>query len=210
MTVRELRRTHARRARLRRWRGSAGVSCPAAIELSTLVEYWLGELDAESEADAEEHLLGCGGCTARLDDLVRLGAGVRRCFARGDVSAVLTAGFIRSLADAGWRLREYRVPANGSVNCTVAPGDDLTVARLQASLAGIERLDLVRSTRGTVFERLSNVPFDAAAGEVVFAPAMTALRALRDEAERVELVASAEGTERVVAGYDFVHSAWKG
>lgn len=183
--------------------------CPG-FELSTLLEYWLGELDAAGEARVDEHLLSCDACANRLGEIVRLAAAIRDEFVRGSVSAVLSAAFVRDLAISGWRVREYRVPSNGSVNCTVAPDDDLTVARLQASLAGVERLDVVRIAEGKVLERLTNVPFDATAGEVVFAPAMIALRALHDQTVHIQLVDTGDTGERVIAGYDFNHAAWKG
>ena len=184
--------------------------CAGAVELSTLVEYWLGELDAAHEARVDEHLLSCDACAHGLDDIVQMGAAIRDGFVRGSVSAVLSAAFVRGLAASGWRVREYRVPSNGSVNCTVAPDDDLTVARLQASLAGVERLDVVRIAEGEVLERLANVPFDPTAGEVVFAPAMTGLRALRDQTVHIQLVDAGGAAERVIAGYDFNHVAWNG
>jgi hypothetical protein len=184
--------------------------CGSPLDVSTLVEYWLGELDATREESVDEHLLGCDACTDRLGEIVQLGAAIREGFVRGSVSAVLSAAFVRDLVTSGWRVREYRVPSNGSVNCAVAPDDDLTVARLQASLAGVERLDVVRIAEGKVLERLTNVPFDAAAGEVVFAPAMIALRALHDQTVHIQLVDAGGTGERVIAGYDFNHTAWKG
>jgi hypothetical protein len=180
-----------------------------ALDLPTLVDYWLGELDATREADAELHVLGCGACADRLADVVRLGAAIRDVFVRGDVSAVLTPTFAQALAAAGWRMREYRVRVNGSVHCSVAPDDDFSLARLQAPLEDVEQLDLVRIAGGKVLERLTNVPFEPTAGEVVFAPAITALRMLHDETIHVELVDASHGTERVIAGYDFIHTAWK-
>ncbi|HEY3565586.1 MAG TPA: zf-HC2 domain-containing protein [Casimicrobiaceae bacterium] len=184
--------------------------CAGAVELSMLVEYWLGELDTAGEARIDEHLLSCDACAEHLDDMLRLGAAIRDGFVRGSVSAVLSAAFVRDLASSGWRIREYRVASNGSVNCTVAPDDDLTVARLQASLAGVERLDVVRIAAGNVLERLTNVPFDATSGEVVFAPAMSGLRALHDQTVHIQLVDADGNAERVIAGYDFNHSPWNG
>ena len=183
------------------------MSCAQPLPLPRLLEYWLGELDAAGEESVELHLLACASCAGRVADMARLGAAIRGCFVQGRVSAVLSARFAHDLAATGWRIREYRVPANGRVNCTVAPDDDFTLARLQAPLAGVERLDLVRIARGSVVERLANVPFDAGAGEVVFAPAMTGLRELRDETIHVDLVDASGDEPRVIAGYDFVHSA---
>lgn len=84
----------------------------------------------------------------------------------GAVPAILTDTFVKQLAAQGLRVRKYRVPHNGSVHCTVAPDDDLLIARLAAPLTGGERLDLERSSgEGSVLERLRDVPFDAATGE---------------------------------------------
>jgi hypothetical protein len=184
--------------------------CADRVDLPTLLEYWLGELDTAGEARIDEHLLSCDACAEHLEDIVQLGGAIREGFVRGSVSAVLSAAFVHDLATSGWRVREYRVACNGSVNCTVAPDDDLTVARLQASLAGVERLDVVRIAEGNVLERLTNVPFDATSGEVVFAPAMSGLRALHDQTVHIQLVDAGGNAERVIAGYDFNHSPWNG
>lgn len=185
--------------------------CPAPLDLAALVEYWQGECDPEREAQLELHLLGCAACAGRLAAVVRLGGAVRDSFARGDVSAVLGPALVAELADAGVRLREYRVPANGSVHCTVAPDDDLAVARLEAALAGVQRLDVVRiGPDGAVLERMEDVPFDAGRGELTYAPAIGKLRALGDATVRVQLVDASAAPERVIAGYEFIHSRWPG
>ena len=97
----------------------------------------------------------------------------------GAVHAVVADAFVKRLAAQGLRLREYRVPHNGSVYCTVAPDDDLLITRLDAPLAGVERLDVeLLGVEGAGRERLRDVPFDAAAGEVVLAARMERMRAL--------------------------------
>jgi hypothetical protein len=50
---------------------------------ATLVDYWFGELPASEEAAFEEHLFGCGECTAKLEDLEALGAAVRAAWREG-------------------------------------------------------------------------------------------------------------------------------
>ena len=74
---------------------------------------------------------------------MRLGDGIQQVTRAGDVHAVLTAAFIRRLQQSGVRVREYRLQPGGSVNCTVAPEDDLVVAHLHAPLGDVERLDLL-------------------------------------------------------------------
>ena len=149
-----------------------------------------------------EHL-GCEACSAGLAEVQVLVEGVRRAFDAGHVAAVLTPGFVERLRARGMRVREYAVPLNGSVNCTVAPEDQLLVGRLQAPLAGVERLDLLVSDEGE--HRLADVPFDAAAGEVVMAPGIAALRRRPAHRQVVRLVAVEQGGERMVGEYTFNH-----
>jgi hypothetical protein len=172
-------------------------NCTSPIAPATLLEYWLGELDEAREGQLDEHLLGCGHCSANLQSLLDLAGEVRRAVRTGAVPTVLTAAFVRRFEAEGLRLREYRVPHNGSVYCTVAPDDDLLITRLDAPLAGIERLDL---------ERLHDVPFDTAAGEVVITPRMADIRALPATTLRMRLLAVAPAEERLVGEYTFHHS----
>ena len=185
-------------------------NCASPIPLATLLEYWLGELDAAREAQLDEHLLGCGHCSANLQGLVDLGGEVRAAVRAGAVHAVLTDAFVQRLAAQGLRLREYRVPHNGSVHCTVAPDDDLLITRLDAPLAGVERIDVERlGDEGAVLERLRDVPFDAAAGEVVFTPRMEHIRALPASTVRYRLLAVAPSGERLVGEYTFHHTPYR-
>jgi hypothetical protein len=174
-----------------------------------LLEYWLGELDEAREDALDEHLLGCGHCSASLQGLVDLAGEVRAAVRAGAVHAVLTDAFVKRLAAQGLRLREYRVPHNGAVYCTVAPDDDLLITRLDAPLAGVERLDVERSVgEGPGVERLRDVPFDEAAGEVVYTLRMGRVRALPETTLRVRLLAVSPSGERLVGEYTFNHSPW--
>jgi len=185
-------------------------SCASPIPLATLLEYWLGELDEAQEGRLDEHLLGCGHCSATLQSLVDIAGEVRAAVRAGAVHSVLSDAFVRRLAAQGLRLREYRAPHNGSVYCTVAPDDDLLITRLDAPLAGVERLDVERlGGGGAVLERLRDVPFDAAAGEVVFTPRMEHIRALPASTVRYRLLAVAPTGERLVGEYTFHHTPYR-
>lgn len=182
-------------------------ACIAPISLARLIDYWLGELDEDAEERIDRHLLGCGECSDRLQQLVALGAGIRMLVRRGAVRAVVTDAFVKRLAAEGLRLREYRVPCNGSVNCTVAPEDEVMVARLEAPLHDVERLDLVvLGFEGTGQQRLRDVPFDAASGEVVLTPRIESIRALPATVGRMQLVAVERRGDRVLGEYTFVHT----
>lgn len=129
----------------------------------------------------------------------------------GAVLAVVTDAFVKRLVATGRTLREYRVARNGSVNCTLAPDDDVLVARLEAPLAGLERLDLeLPGAEGNERVRLTDIPFDAAAGEVILTPDVPSIRALPAIRYNVRLLAVAREGERVLGEYTFNHTPWSG
>jgi len=179
------------------------------ISLETLIAYWLGELPAAAEEPLEEHLFACAGCSARLEELAALAAGIRAAVREGRVHAVISAPFLELLRRQGLRIREYRVPAGGRVDCTLRADDDAVVSRMQAPLAGAKRVDALQRLElgGEVFEtRLEDVPFDPAAGEVLNLPSAAGLRKLPAHTLRVRLVAVDEAGERPLGEYTFAHT----
>jgi hypothetical protein len=183
------------------------------LSVEALLDYWLHENASSAAVDAaDEHLMQCEACGHALDELIALGEGVRSAFRAGAVSAVTTAAFVRRLAGQGMRVREYRLPVNGSVNCTVAPDDDLLVSYLEAPLEGVQRLDAVTqwSLEPGVEHRLEDVPFDPQAGEVLYLPKIAAVKELPENTLRVRLLAVESGKAREIGRYAFFHRPWPG
>lgn len=179
------------------------------IDLATLVAYWLGEMGDTATQAIDQHLLGCDFCGAQVDELAALADGVHRAFRCGRVGVFVDPGFVERLAGRGMRIREYRLPPNGSVNCGVAPDDDLLVSRFQAPLAGLIRVDaLMRFSFSDEEQRFDDVPFDAARGEVVWVPNLAQVRRLPRHRMQLQLVAPEGATERIVGSYTFDHSPW--
>lgn len=169
-----------------------------------LVDWWFGETEDEA---LEEHLFACTACSRWLEALVALGAAVGETFRRGAVAVVLSRGMVRALRAQGLRLREYRVPAGGSVQCTIGAQDDFALGALEAPLAGVRRLDLeVLDEAGRPCERHEDIPFDPGAGEVLALPAAARLRRLPAHIERFRLVAVEEDSRRALGEYTFVHT----
>ena len=183
------------------------VPCVGPIDDATLLAYWLGELDEAAEARIDEHLLGCGACSERLANAVALRDGIRSVFDRGMIRAFVTDAFVKSAVAHGTRVREYRVPRNGSVNCSVAPEDELLVAHLEAPLEGVRRIDAITYRDDAPIDVFRDVPFDAAGGEVVVAPKLAHIRAMPSHRQRLRLVAVDENGERVIGDYTFEHTA---
>lgn len=185
---------------------------PDHLPLELLLQDWLGESDAATRDAVDTHLMACDACGEMLDELVVLGAGVRSAARAGRVTVVAGAGFVDKLAGRGVRIREYRVPHNGGVNCTLAPDDEVLVSRLQASLHGVQRLDLAveLSIEPGVVHRLQDIPFDPEAGEVLVLPSVAQLRQLPAHTQRVTLLAREGNGSRELGRYEFRHSPWSG
>lgn len=177
------------------------------LSIDVLLDYWLRDSDAASTDAADEHLMRCEACGELLDGLIALGDGVRVAFRAGAVPAMASDAFVQHLAAQGLRVREYRVPHNGSVNCTVAPEDDLLVAHLEAPLQGVERLDALAqlSVGPAVQHHLQDIPFDPQAGEALYIPKTAEIRQLPDHTAHITLLAVHPGGTREVGRYTFHH-----
>jgi hypothetical protein len=185
------------------------MKCPSPLTWDSLLAYWLGEHDPDTAAQIEEHYLGCDVCSRRLEQLVTLARGVRALTRTSGVSVIVNEPFVRRLAEDGLQVREYRVPRNGSVNCTVTPEDDFVVARLEAPLAGVQRLDMVYlDSGGKTATRQADIPFIANSGGVVFSTRMDTLRSLPVTSLRVRLLAVENGDEHTLGEYTFNHTPY--
>jgi hypothetical protein len=179
------------------------MTCPAA---ELLTDYWLAEAQGE---ELEEHLLGCAACSQRLQEIVKLVAGVRKLARAGLLRVVVSDTFLKRLESEGLRKREYRVEAWGSVACTVSPEDDVLVTRLAAELAGVRRVDLAWcDAEGRELERAEDIPVDPRGNEVVLAESIDRVRALPESVMQLKLVSAEEGGERVLGCYTFHHAPW--
>ena len=176
----------------------------AHADLAALLAYWAGELDEAQEAALEEHYFGCEQCAGRLAEVEALASGVKRAYAAGRLGAIVTPAFVEKIRSAGLRVREYSIAHNGSVNCSLAPEDQALFSRMQVSLKGVERLDVIAIRDGEY--RMEDVPFDAASGEVVLAPSLLAVRELPEHRFAMRLVAVGPDGERVLGEYTFNHS----
>lgn len=177
------------------------------IPFATLVEYWFGELAPQDEQRLEEHLLDCSQCSERLGELAQLGAGISAAFRRGAVRAVVSPALLAKMKSEGLRVREYRLAPGAVVQCAIGAEDDAVIGRLQAPLAGVTRIDLARlDATGEVRLRLPDIPFDPAAGEVLFCPSAARLRKEPAHTDIVRLIAVDETGERALGDYTFVHT----
>lgn len=174
----------------------------SCVALAALVDYLTAELSPDEEAQVEEHVFSCDDCHRRLRAVADLGRGVAQLARRrGGFGMPLTGSLAQKLAAEGLRVREYRAAPGDRVFCAVGREDDLVVTRLDADLAGIDRVDLTLSSGGRLLQRIADAPIDRHAGQVMFAGSGEIMRTWPAMTFDVELVAG----ERTIGAYTFVH-----
>jgi hypothetical protein len=178
------------------------------IDAAVLADYWLGALAGPDETAVEEHLFECDQCGERLREVMALAEGVRRLARGGDLRMVVSEAFVQRAAEDGLRVRQYSVPAGGSVQCTVTEDDDLIIGRLAANLSGARRVDLsCCDERGVEWMRLPDIPFRADAGGIVLQEPITSMKASPTATQRARLLAVDDGgTERLLGEFTFHHT----
>jgi len=186
------------------------VTCTTPVTDETLLAWWAGELSAAEQDPLEEHLLSCADCARRGEGLAAVAEGVRGLVRTGELPTVLLPAAIERLRQEDRRIREYCVPPGGGVQCTVGPDDDVVLARLEADLDGVSQLDLVIRIDDGPEQRVPDLPFDPAGGELVFAPSADTLRAMPAHVQRMRLLAVDLQGERVLGEYTFDHTPWPG
>ena len=108
--------------------------CSTPLSLEALVAYRRGELDAEAERLLEGHYFGCASCGAMLAWLEGLEEAVISAMRAGLFDVYVRRETVERLERAGSVVRKYDLAPGQSVNCTIAPGDDMTVVTLHGPL----------------------------------------------------------------------------
>jgi len=175
------------------------------IPFDELVGAALGDLDPAASDRVEEHILGCGACARTYEHILALGEGVAEVVRAGGVTILASTELLDELRRQHLITRTYRVPAGGSVQCTVA-ADDIFVAAeyLGADLGSATRVDLI-----TPFGRLEDVPFDRALGRVAMLAAGDQLRELPTATGHYQLVSVEGDSQRTLADYTMHHTAFQ-
>ena len=182
-------------------------TCTTALDLETLLDYWLAELPSSRQSSVEEHLLACDACSRELARLVGLADAIRSVAHSGNVRAVVSQSFLDRVANEGLRLRQYRLGPGESVECTVTANDDVLVARLVADLSRTEHVDIAwYDADGNEQERVRDVPVHGAMREIIWAQRIDDVRALPASVLRARVIALEDRGERVLGEYTFNHT----
>lgn len=185
-------------------------TCARPIADDAFLDWWAGELVLAERRRLERHLLACDECAARLHGAYAIADGVRTLVRHGRLPTVLSTSGLERLRREGRRVREYRVAAGEGVQCTVAPEDDVLVARLAIPPLGAPRLDLLARLGDGEEERLADLPLEPGASELILAVPIDAVRALPAHVLVLRLLAVRPEGERPLGEYTFNHTPWPG
>lgn len=186
-------------------------ACAAPLPPSVLLDYWLGTLPAAAEAAAEEHLMACGACSARVEWLARLGGAVAALVRRGGLPVALTPSLLARLERDGVRIRHHRVEPGGLTRCTAGPDDDLIAVAFGGDFRAGERVDLVYLQGPPELpSRIEDLPVDPVRREVLVAEPAAVIRPLPRNVAVLRLEGVGPRGLRTIGEYTLVHTPWPG
>jgi len=184
------------------------MKCLNPIDAAVLADYWLAALTDSEEEGVELHLLDCDRCGERLREVIALAEGIRKLAREGSLRMVVSESFLKRIAEEGLHIREYTLPAGGSVQCTVTAEDDFLVGRLAANLTEAKRVDLcLCDEHGIEQLRLADIPVQSGAGNVFYQESITFAKAIPTSKMVARLITFDEaGGERQLGEYLFNHT----
>jgi hypothetical protein len=181
--------------------------CDAPVSDEDLLDYWTRAIDGTDAERVEEHLFSCATCTARLEAMVSLGAGLSALARRGRVSGVLSRAMLNRFQRDGVRVRLYALSPGERVPCAAFPGDDLLVVSLRADFAGLDTVTLtVTGPEGVSIGRLTDVPVPRSDGEIFWATPGESVRQMPSTRLRLTLTSDTPDTA-VLGEYELDHTA---
>ncbi len=182
-------------------------ACGAPILDATLLDYWAGDLADGDDTRVEEHLFACGSCSARLEQLVELGAGLATLARQGRISGIVSRAIVNRLQRDGVHVRTFSLLPGEIVPCAVFPGDDVIVTQLRADFSGVDAVMLSVTGPGSApFSRFDDVAVSGPFAEVLWATPAALVQQL--PSMRLELTLTSAGAAPTELGrYVLEHSS---
>jgi anti-sigma factor RsiW len=142
-------------------------ACPNPIPWDILVDYWAGDLARVEGERIEEHLFGCGACTAEAARVAAVTEALREM-----IPPVLSRERLERLRATGVRMRENEFVPGERREVAFAADADLMIHRLGGlDLSGADRVTcrIVAESTGAPMAALGEVPFERDEGAVLIA-----------------------------------------
>jgi hypothetical protein len=178
------------------------------IPVEQILALCCGDLDAADADAVEEHLLACDACSGLADRFAAIGRGIAGVVRDGQGRGTITRATAEHLRELRLPIGEYRIPAGGSVQCRLAPGDVLNMVTLEVPATGPGRIDSVLlAADGREIERAIDIPLDRTAGTLTLIESRQVLRALPTARLTLRLLEVDADRTRTLSEYGFDHHA---
>lgn len=181
--------------------------CVGPLTDEELLDYWTHST-VEADTDRlEEHLFSCGECSARLESMVSLGAGLTALVRRGRISGVVSRSLLNRLQRDGVQVRVFTLSPGERVPCAAYPGDELMVVSLRADFSRSETVTLsISGPEQAPVGRLSDVPVSAKDVEILWATPGDTVR--RIPSTRLHLTITSQAPDATILGeYELDHTS---
>jgi hypothetical protein len=181
--------------------------CAAPVPDDDLLDFWVAAIDATDAERIEEHLFSCAACTARLEAMASLGAGLVELVRRGKISGIVSRSLLNRMQRDGVQVRLFSLSPGERVPCAAFPNDDLLVVSLRADFAALESVTLsVTGPDDAVIGHVPEVPVSRADREILWATPGEVVR--RMASTRLHLTLTSDGPGAAVLGeYELDHTA---
>lgn len=141
--------------------------CSTPIAWEDLVAYWAGDLEPLETDRIDEHLMGCGSCSASSVRVAAVTEGVRAM-----IPGFLSHAQLAALAERGLRITDNPVLASERKTAVFTLSTDLLLHRLGGmDLSTVESVQILVTNEDTGDLLLNDphVPFDPSTGEILVA-----------------------------------------
>jgi anti-sigma factor RsiW len=182
-------------------------ACVIPLADETLVDYWSGGLPPQQSEAIEEHVFSCAACSARLETVAAMAAGMTSLARQGRFSGIISRATLNQLQHDGVRVRIYSLSPGDVVPCAVFPHDDLVVTSMRGDFADVDAVTIsVAGSAPMSGMVLDDVPVFAAEGELLWATPGSLIRQM--PTSRVTLTVTAgRANGRRIGEYVLDHSA---
>jgi anti-sigma factor RsiW len=173
-------------------------ACDTPIRDETFMDYWSGGLPPQQSQAIEEHVFSCAACTARLEAVASIAAGITSLARQGRFSGIISRATLNQLQHDGVRVRVYSLSPGDVVPCAVFPGDDLVVTSMRGDFAGVEAVTIsVTGSAPLSGVVLDDVPVPAAEGELLWAAPGSLIRQMPTSRVTVTVTAGRANGRRI-------------
>jgi hypothetical protein len=186
--------------------------CEQPIPFEDLIAYHCREL-GEAEAERiETHYFGCAHCSARLESVSRLDAGVRALVHGGGLMVSSTMALVERARAQGLIVREYHTAPGDHVQCTAGPADQLLVTRY-GGLEGVTSVDVhfrgaIVGTDQVIEMEIPDAPVDQHSGDLVLVAPGDLNRSFPPLEIEIRLTVHAVDGSYEAGPYHYHHRPW--